>query len=45
MFIARQRYQSGILRWSWNEVCITIRRNSREKCYSLLWFRLVIASA
>jgi len=53
MFIARQHYQSGILRRSWNEVYITIRwdtanwcvRNSCENRYSLFWFRLVIASA
>jgi len=41
VFVARQRYQRGILRWFWNEVYITIRwgtanwciRNSCEKCY------------
>jgi len=38
-FVARQRYQRGILRWSWNEVNITIRwgtaKNNCEKRYAL----------
>jgi len=53
VLVACQLDQRGILRWSWNEVYITIRwdaaswcaRNSCEKCYSLFCFRLLITSA
>jgi len=53
VFVARQRYQREILRWSCNEIDITFGwdtanrcvRNSCEKRYSLFCFRLVIASA
>jgi len=46
VFVARQGYHIGILRWSCNEVYITITRdNNCENHYSLFCFQLVIASA
>jgi len=30
-FIARQRYQRGTLRWSWNEVYITTRWDTANR--------------
>jgi len=48
VFVARQCYQRGILRWSWKETFITIKwdtaswcdRNSCKKCCALFYFRL-----
>jgi len=52
-FVSSQRYQKGVLWWSWNEVYNAIRWHTANSCvrsncemrYCLLWFRLVIASA
>jgi len=36
LFAARQSYQRGILRWSWKETCITIRRDTQLQKVLLL---------